>query len=183
MKKFRLAALAALVFGVFTLTGCADLWGAAQKISQDKWCKKTVSYGDGKSVEVYMYYTNTATSTGKIDLPVGLTIVVEAKGNSVKLFGESITSGEVYATKHIAKGKSLASAADADDGNSSASKFVISDSSWFGAYEMFKTGEKDVSAPASSSSSSGYDNITDLADASFWKELLAEKLIDLLLGE
>lgn len=185
MKKNKIFMIAALIAGVLALTGC-DLLGAVKELAQDKWCKKDVMYGD-KPVSVYMYYTNKEDAyEGRIEMPAGLTVVVEAEGKSISVFGEELLGDKFYVTKNIKKGQSLADAAT-DAGaiaDSTASKnLVINDTTWLAAYEMFKTGEKDVDAPASARSSSGFEDATELATSDFWKQLFAEKLIEILLGE
>lgn len=185
MKKNKIFMIAALIAGVLALTGC-DLFGAVAEVTQDKWCKKTISYSD-KPVDVYLYYTNKDnTSEGRIDLVKGLNIVVEATGPSVTIFGEQV-GGKYYVTKSIPKGSDvadLAKEAGADNDSAAIKKGLkINDATWLAAYELFKADEKNVSAPESASFSGGYEKPSDMLQADFWREMLAEKLIEILLGE
>lgn len=182
MKKFRIAALVALVFGVFTLTGCGDLWNAAKVVTKNKWTTKTVSttaVGAAKdsankyNINVYLYYTDEAKTVGNLSLGKGLNVLIEADAGNANFFGDSISTAS-YAIKTFAPGETISN----NEEGSAKKEFKVTDDAWAGAYALglvTPSGE-----PLSANGS--YELLTDKLSAEYWKEFMAEKIIDLLLG-
>lgn len=179
MKKFRIAAFIALVMSVFCLSGCQRMAELLKEDSQGKWCARQITYKN-QAANVFFYFSEKSTTVSGHTFKPGLTIVVaNTQASDTKVFGVDVTENKaLYAVKTFELNETLPL------GKKSAKSFVVNSSAWMVAYQLFDSKSNNVSVPACLNSGA-YKNVAELkeyADVQFWKELLAEKLVDFLLG-
>lgn len=180
MKKNRIVVLSAILLGVFALSGC-ELWKAAKEITKNVWTKKTVQSksvssddDSGKTfdVDVYMYYTDEAKKVNGISLGKGLNVLLETDANNAEFFGRSLASYTVFT---FAPGETI----EKDDEGSGKKSFKVTDDAWAAAYGL---GLVEKNKEPKCLSNRDYEELSDILDPDSWKEYMAEKLIELLLG-
>jgi len=178
MKKNRIFILAALVAAVMSFTGCGDLWKAAKEVTKNKWTMVTVqstavestdSSSQKYNLNVYLYYTDEDSTEGNLSLGKGLNVLIEADAGNAKFFGDEISTAS-YAIKTFGPGESI---------SNGDKKFTVSDDAWAAAYALGLVKSSD----APSSKSGNYDPLSEKLRADYWKEFMAEKIIDFLLGD
>lgn len=180
MKKNKIFMIAALIASVFAFTGCGELWDAAKGVTKNKWTKVTVKSKAANEdmsdteydLDVYLYYTDENKSEGNIDLQAGLNVLIEANAGNAKFFGSEMTTAS-YAIKTFAPNTEISDA----DGKKS---FKVNDDAWAAAYALGMV--KSSGAPKAKSDSS-YTDVREKLSADYWKEFMAEKIIEFLLGE
>jgi len=150
MKKFRLAAVAALVFAVTALTGCEVF----KEFSYNKWCTKPVTVAEGKTTDAYFYW---ATENKDDNIKAGLNVVIQLDGESVSVLGTEVTNGKYYIVKNIPDGTALKDIDATEVEGDKYEKFkdvTITSGKWAAAYAtVFKKGTRNVDEPACLSSS------------------------------
>lgn len=166
MKKFRIAALMAVLVSVLCLTGCKQIWDALKEETFDTWYEKDFDYSEGKTLKCYCYYSESAQTINNVECEPGLTIVVEAQGDSVKIFDTELTNGKYYLVKNLKKGAALS-----DEGESSSYK--VNDSVAVAIAFFFDRGEPESISDSSWSTPSEALKFN-------WSEFLADKLIEVI---
>lgn len=182
MKKFRISVLLALVLSVFAFTSC-NIWGEIKGLAKNKWTKVEVNSsamddqssagGRTYNLNVYFYYTDTVKREGNLQLGKGLNVLVEADAGNAQFFGESISTAS-YAIKTFAPNEEISSGTGSDK-----KTFKVTDDAWAAAYAIGAV--KSSSAPESSKSSA-YNDVQGLVSEEYWKQFMAEKIIEFLLG-
>lgn len=174
MRKFRIAAVIALVMSVFALSGCDMI----KELSYNKWCTKKVTVKE-QPVDVYFYWATK--DAGK--LKSGLNVVVMAKGEAVTIMGEELTSGKYYIIKNIPDGSTVDSIDDSelDEKFAEVKNAKITSGRWAACYAtMFKKESRNVAAPVCLSDST-WETPKDAASFNI-KQIIADALLAMLEG-
>ena len=172
MKKFRFTAIAVLVLSVLALSGCdlgQQIWNEVKGETKNKWATvalKDVESDSGKyNLNVYLYYTDSETKDGRLELKPGLNVLIEADAGNAKFFGAEVTTA-TYALKTFGPNEEI---------KGGSKTITISDDLWTAIFAAGAVKESDT--PASASSSSDYSSIGDQFNKDKWNEFLIDILL------
>ncbi len=174
MKKFRFAAVAALIFAVTALTGCEIF----KEFSYNKWCKKEVTLKE-KSTTAYFYW---ATDDEDENIKKGLNVVLQFQGDAVSVLGTEVSNGKYYIVKNIPDGTVVDDLDDTELDEEKSQKYKdvkITSGKWAAAYAtVFKKGLRNIDGPVCLSESD-WNKPADESAVNL-KEVIANALIGLL---
>lgn len=176
MKKFRFAAVAALILTVTALTGCEIF----KEFSYNKWCKKEITLKE-KSTTAYFYW---ATDDENENIKKGLNVVLQFQGDAVKILGTEVSNGKYYIVKNIPDGTVVDDLDDTELDEEKSQKLgnkKITSGKWAAAYAgMFEKGTRNIESPVCLSDSDWKKPTEEQSANVSLKEVITEALIGLL---